>query len=208
MKKILATALFFLVLGSSVFAGGSKEKIGGKDYPPEMDAWAKEAKLGKYDKNQDWDEIIAKAKKDAAKGVRGCSRFGGSARRHKPQGGRSASKETGPPPGLFDTLQSRHGDGRATAGRHVEAHERRDRGSAGPRPWRSRPRRGNARRGSASGAPGNTGPQERIRRVLKSLEPRAARGRRCPSGQRPLRRRKNGTKDGVRREAWLLAAAS
>jgi len=64
MKKFLATVLFFLVLGSAAFAGGSKEKVGGSDYPAAMDAWAKEAKLGKYDKNQDWDEIIAKAKQE------------------------------------------------------------------------------------------------------------------------------------------------
>ena len=56
--------LFRSVLGSAAFAGGSKEKVGGSDYPAAMDAWAKEAKLGKYDKNQDWDEIIAKAKQE------------------------------------------------------------------------------------------------------------------------------------------------
>jgi hypothetical protein len=43
--------------------------------------------------------------------------------------GGGLSKESVPTCGFFDTLQSRYADGRATAGRHAEAHERRFRGS-------------------------------------------------------------------------------
>jgi iron(III) transport system substrate-binding protein len=64
MKKFSAFLMILLILGTFAYAGGAKEKTGGKDYPPAMDAWAKEAKLGKYDKNQDWNEIIAKAKQE------------------------------------------------------------------------------------------------------------------------------------------------
>ncbi len=68
MKK---SVLFFLVLLMLIpaffFTGCKKEKVEKEEvaaYPPEMDTWAKEAKLGKYDKNQDWDEIIEKAKQE------------------------------------------------------------------------------------------------------------------------------------------------
>ncbi len=65
MKK---TVLFLLVLAMLIpvmlFTGCKKEKAAETAYPAEMDAWAKEAKLGIYDKDQDWDEIIEKAKQE------------------------------------------------------------------------------------------------------------------------------------------------
>ena len=65
MKKILLFLLVLLMLSPAfIFAGGKKEKADKGGYPPEMDAWAKEAKLGIYDKDQDWDEIIEKAKQE------------------------------------------------------------------------------------------------------------------------------------------------
>ena len=62
-KTVLFLLVVLMLLPAALFAGGSKEKAG-EGYPPEMDAWAKEAKLGKYDKKQDWNEIIEKAKQE------------------------------------------------------------------------------------------------------------------------------------------------
>ncbi len=64
MKKSLWIALIALMtLPLALFAAGSQEEA--KDgYPPEMDAWAREAQLGIYDKDQNWDEIIEKAKQE------------------------------------------------------------------------------------------------------------------------------------------------
>ena len=65
MKKAQRLIVFFLFLG---LAFGSyslaQSNIPKADYSPEMDAWAKAAKLGLYEGEQDWDEIIAKAKEE------------------------------------------------------------------------------------------------------------------------------------------------
>jgi len=74
-----------------------------------------------------------------------------------------------------------------------------------PRPEGSIPRRGNARRGSACGSPGNTGPWERIHRVLKSLEPRAVADAVVLRGGGASGRR-NGRKGRVRRVAGSFVA--
>ena len=63
-KTVLILLIAMLLIPALVFAGGKKEKEEKGAYPPEMDAWAKEAKLGVYDKDQDWDEIIEKAKQE------------------------------------------------------------------------------------------------------------------------------------------------
>ncbi len=65
MKKAQRLIIFFLFIGlafgSYTFAQSNIPKA---DYSPEMDAWAKAAKLGPYEGEQDWDEIIAKAKEE------------------------------------------------------------------------------------------------------------------------------------------------
>ncbi len=56
-KRVIATlfVLMFLLSGVSLFAAApAEEQI---DYPPEMDAWLQDAKLGPYEGTQDWDEI-------------------------------------------------------------------------------------------------------------------------------------------------------
>ncbi len=63
MKKVLTLLLILFIFGTPVFAGGESEAED-TGYSPEMDAWAKAAELGKYEKNQDWDDIIAKAKEE------------------------------------------------------------------------------------------------------------------------------------------------
>lgn len=64
MQKILVLGLIIgLAIGSSAFAGGGSE-IAGTEYSPEMDTWAQDAQLGKYEKKQDWDEITALAKEE------------------------------------------------------------------------------------------------------------------------------------------------
>jgi hypothetical protein len=113
------------------------------------------------------------------------------------------SKESDPTCGFFDTLQSKHVERRATAVRRAEAHERRDRGSTGPRPVGSRPRRGKVRRGSAADdrvtparVNGSTG-------CSKSLELRAT--RKCRRF-RAQARADAGTARGTRsvvRQVWL-----
>jgi hypothetical protein len=60
-----------------------------------------------------------------SKGVRELIGFGTKLDDTNPKEGDPISKEMGSPFGFFDTLQSRHGDGRATVERHVQAHERR-----------------------------------------------------------------------------------
>ena len=63
-QKILVLCLIIgLAAGSFAFTSCSR-KIAGTDYSPEMDTWAQKAQLGKYDKKQDWDEIIALAKEE------------------------------------------------------------------------------------------------------------------------------------------------
>ena len=62
-KTVLFLLVVLMLLPAVLFLSCSKEKAG-EGYPPEMDAWAKEAKLGKYDKKQDWNEIIEKAKQE------------------------------------------------------------------------------------------------------------------------------------------------
>jgi iron(III) transport system substrate-binding protein len=64
-KTVLFLLVVLMLLPAALFAGGGKEKAG-EGYPPEMDAWAKDAKLGKYDKKQDWDDIIEKAKQEGS----------------------------------------------------------------------------------------------------------------------------------------------
>ncbi len=64
MKKNILLVGLFLLLSAMVFAGGAKEAEVTSGYPAEMDAWAKKAKLGTYDVDQDWDEIIRSAKEE------------------------------------------------------------------------------------------------------------------------------------------------
>ena len=64
MKKNILLVCVFVLLGTILFAGGAKEAEVTSGYPAEMDAWAKEAKLGIYDVDQDWDEIIRLAKEE------------------------------------------------------------------------------------------------------------------------------------------------
>ncbi len=54
LPAVLMAALFAL---SFLTAASAASKP-----PPEMEAWLKAAKLGPYDKNENWDEIVAKAK--------------------------------------------------------------------------------------------------------------------------------------------------
>jgi len=56
-KRILhfLVLLLFLTGGFSLYAVGEKEEP--VVYPPEMDAWLQDAKLGPYEGEQDWDEI-------------------------------------------------------------------------------------------------------------------------------------------------------
>ncbi len=54
LSAFLATAIFTLF----VVAGANA----GSNVPPEMDAWLKAAKLGPYDKAENWDDIVAGAK--------------------------------------------------------------------------------------------------------------------------------------------------
>jgi iron(III) transport system substrate-binding protein len=56
-KRILhfLVLLLFLTGGFSLYAVGEKEDP--VVYPPEMDAWLQDAKLGPYEGEQDWDEI-------------------------------------------------------------------------------------------------------------------------------------------------------
>ncbi len=64
-KKLLVLFLgiSFVFNAVSLFAAGAKETA--KDYPPEMIAWMKTAKLGPYDKGkQDWEEIKKLAKEE------------------------------------------------------------------------------------------------------------------------------------------------
>lgn len=69
MKKRLISILITLIfLGGIVvvFAEGKKETTTSKSsYPPEMEKWLKEAKLGPYEESpQNWKEIEAKAKEE------------------------------------------------------------------------------------------------------------------------------------------------
>ncbi len=64
MKKILMLVVLLAFSSMMIFAGGAQETTQESVYPPEMDAWAREAKLGIYEGEQDWDEIIAKAKEE------------------------------------------------------------------------------------------------------------------------------------------------
>ena len=56
-KRILHLLIpaLFLTAGVSLFAVGEKEEP--VVYPPEMETWLQEAKLGPYEGEQDWDEI-------------------------------------------------------------------------------------------------------------------------------------------------------
>jgi len=64
VKKNILLVCVFVLLGTLLFAGGAKEVEVTSGYPAEMDAWAKEAQLGIYDVNQDWDEITRLAKQE------------------------------------------------------------------------------------------------------------------------------------------------
>ncbi|NCB02963.1 MAG: ABC transporter substrate-binding protein [Spirochaetia bacterium] len=64
MKRNIVLVCVFILLGTALFAGGAKEAPVTSTYPAEMDAWAKQAKLGIYDVAQDWDEIIRLAKQE------------------------------------------------------------------------------------------------------------------------------------------------
>ncbi len=69
-KRLLNLLILLLFIAGTVavFAGGSKEAAGGEkksQYPPEMEKWLKEAKLGPYEEHpQNWKEIEAKAKEE------------------------------------------------------------------------------------------------------------------------------------------------
>lgn len=54
LPAFLATAIFTLFVVAVANAGSNT--------PPEMDAWLKSAKLGPYDKTENWDDIVAAAK--------------------------------------------------------------------------------------------------------------------------------------------------
>ncbi len=54
LPAFLATAIFTLFVVAVANAGSNT--------PPEMDAWLKTAKLGPYDKAENWDDIVAGAK--------------------------------------------------------------------------------------------------------------------------------------------------
>ena len=54
LPAFLATAIFTLFAVAVANAGSN--------VPPEMDAWLKAAKLGPYDKDENWDDIVAGAK--------------------------------------------------------------------------------------------------------------------------------------------------
>jgi iron(III) transport system substrate-binding protein len=65
-QRLLGIGILFLiaVLPMSLFAGGEPEAPTA-EYPPEMEAWLQEAKLGPYEESpQNWDEIIQKAKQE------------------------------------------------------------------------------------------------------------------------------------------------
>ena len=64
MKKNIVLLCVFLLLGTVLFASGAKEAEVSSGYPAEMDVWAKDAKLGIYEGEQDWDEIIRLAKEE------------------------------------------------------------------------------------------------------------------------------------------------
>lgn len=51
-----------MISGGTVFGMPAAEEA--VDYPPEMDAWLQEAKLGPYEGTQDWDEITRMAKEE------------------------------------------------------------------------------------------------------------------------------------------------
>jgi iron(III) transport system substrate-binding protein len=53
--------LLFLFTGFAFGMAATEEAV---DYPPEMDAWLQEAKLGPYEGTQDWDEIVRMAKEE------------------------------------------------------------------------------------------------------------------------------------------------
>jgi hypothetical protein len=72
---------------------------------------------------------------------------------------------------FFDTLKSEHSDGRATVWRYVQAHERRLRGSTGPRPRWGIPRKGERYERIDRQKPGNTGLTERIPWMRKPSKP-------------------------------------
>lgn len=51
-----------MISGGIAFGMPAAEEV--VDYPPEMDAWLQEAKLGPYEGTQDWDEITRMAKEE------------------------------------------------------------------------------------------------------------------------------------------------
>ena len=64
MKKYLVVTLLVFLMLVPLAASGAQEEKEESGYPGEMDAWAREAKLGIYEGEQDWDEIIEKAKEE------------------------------------------------------------------------------------------------------------------------------------------------
>jgi len=57
MKRIIFAVSLAALLLLSGFAFATPEAEDTMDYPPEMDTWLQEAKLGPYEGTQDWDEI-------------------------------------------------------------------------------------------------------------------------------------------------------
>ncbi|MDC7244282.1 MAG: ABC transporter substrate-binding protein [Sphaerochaetaceae bacterium] len=64
MKRNILMICAIMLLGSALFASGAKEAEESSVYPQAMDEWAKEAKLGIYEGEQDWDEITRLAKEE------------------------------------------------------------------------------------------------------------------------------------------------
>jgi iron(III) transport system substrate-binding protein len=68
MKKrlrLFGVLLLAVLCPFALFAGGGQEAATEAGYPPEMEAWLQEAKLGPYEESpQNWDEIIAKANQE------------------------------------------------------------------------------------------------------------------------------------------------
>ncbi len=64
MKKNVVVTLLILLMLAPLAAAGAQEEKQETGYPGEMDAWARDAELGIYEGEQNWDEIIAKAKEE------------------------------------------------------------------------------------------------------------------------------------------------
>jgi len=62
--KTRGIVLILLLAGTVLLFAGGQEEAPAQEYPPEMDAWLREAELGPYEGTQDWAEIEAKAREE------------------------------------------------------------------------------------------------------------------------------------------------